>query len=72
MRVKPWKGFWVVINAKSNALPWTLSKTKKGCISSLYEDMSPEQQEDLWGQKLRDGYSVEKVNVYFEAKGKLK
>ena len=66
MKIKPWKRFWVVVNTKGDALPWTLATTKSGAIGSLYEDMSDEQREDLWDKRLKDGYSVLKVNVKFE------
>ena len=66
MKIKPWNRFWVVVNAKGDALPWTLSGTKKGAISALYDDLSEEQKKVLWEKRLKAGYYVLKVNVKFE------
>jgi len=66
MKIKPWKRFWIVVNAKGCALPWTLSGTKNGAITALYEDLNDEQRTDLWNKNLKDGYFVVKVNVKFE------
>jgi hypothetical protein len=66
MKIKPWKRFWVIVNAKGCALPWTLSGTKSGAMSNLYGGLSQEQKEDLWEKNLKEGYCAVKVNVKFE------
>lgn len=66
VKIKPWKVVWMVINASGYALPWTISGTKKGALSNLYDDMSAEQKKKLWEENLKKGYCAVKVNVNFE------
>ena len=65
MKNKSWKR-WVIVTAKGDALPWTLSGSKKWTTEALYYGMNREQRNYLWEEKLKDGYSVVKVNVNFE------
>ena len=72
MRIKPLKGIWVVITANNTPLLWTIAGTRKMAISLLYDDMNELERTIFWNKRLEKGYSVVKVNLYFEAKVKLK
>ena len=72
MRLKPYKNIWVVVTANNVPLLWTIAGTKKMAISLLYDDMNELERTVFWNKRLKKGYYVIKVNLYFEAKVKLK
>ncbi len=66
VKIKPWKRVWMIVNASGDALPWTISATKKDAISNLYEDLTESQRTELWERRLKEGYYIVKLNVNFE------
>lgn len=65
-KLKPYKGFWVVVNNKNIPLIWTVAGTKKGAISELFDSEKLSDISALWSIYEKTGHYVVKVNITFD------
>lgn len=65
-KLKPYKGFWVVVNKQNIPLLWTVNGTKKSAISEVFESNNQSDIAEMWVDYEKNGFYVVKVNINFD------